>query len=237
MGKRSAYLLDTPQQINPLLKQIHKGHILLSAHFKEGQRASSTAILGIYVEHGFIVLDELTPKLGHKQFLETKEVTIRCRLDGVDVGFKSRLIEAREKDSVAFYKVSIPTVVRHMQRRHDHRVATRGTTIPFEAYQAENGNRPIRGELSDISRHGIGVILRDSVKLNAEDVLSNCNITLPEFGKVSFSLEVRFFARNDASKTARLGGRFNEIDRESVQKISRIINVLERAEAKRLSRL
>jgi len=236
-GDRSSYLLNSPQQIIPLIKQIHKSHTLLNASPKEDERTFSTAILGIYSEHGFIVLDELSPKSGHKKFLEQKEIIVRCRLDGVDVGFKAALIEAREKDGVAFYKVSIPRVVRYMQRRQDHRVPTRGTTIPFLAYHSEGGNRPIRGDLFDLSRKGLGVTLHDSMKLNVGDILSTCSMTLPGEGKIAFTLEVRYFSRSKNSKTARMGGRYQKIDSASTQKISRIISLLEREEAKRLSRL
>jgi len=236
-GYKSEFILDSSQQITPLLKQIHKAHTLLNANFTDSNNTYSTAILGIYPEHGFLVLDELTPKSGHRLFTETNETMIRCRQEGVEVAFKCALLEAREKDGVAFYKVSIPPVLRYMQRRQDHRVATRGHSIPFHAYFEQSGGRPLRGDLFDISRKGLGIVLHESLKLNPGDILTSCTIKLPEDGKALFSLEVRYFIQSKSSKTTQMGGRFVNIDNESLQKISHTISLLERAEAKRLSRL
>ncbi len=236
-GYKSEFILDNPQQIAPLLKQIHKARTLLNTSFKGSKNSYGTAILGIYIEHGFLVLDELTPKSGHKHLLEEREILVRCRQDGVDVAFKTTLVEAREKDGVAFYKVAIPQVMRYVQRRQDHRVATRGENIPFHAYSEKSGSQPLRGQLFDLSRNGLGVTLQESITLNPGDILTNCTINLPGGGKALCSLEVRYFGRSKTSKTARLGGLFTEIDQESRQKISHAISLLEREEAKRLSRL
>ncbi len=49
-----------------------------------------------------------------------------------------------------------------------------------------------------------------------------------------FSLEVRFSSQNNQRKITRIGGCFLEVDPESLQKIRKTINVMERNRAQRM---
>ncbi|MET0095025.1 MAG: hypothetical protein ABW120_15915, partial [Sedimenticola sp.] len=71
--------------------------------------------------------------------------------------------------------------------------------------------------------------------LRTGDTLPTCTITLPnEAGDVIFSLEIRFASKAQYKRRVRLGGAFQKLDRDSKQKIRKLINELERAQLKRL---
>lgn len=231
--RSSGHTVTDPYQINYLLVQAYRGHTLLNASFAGQTEQFSTALLGIYQEHGFLVLDELTPKQGHRLFLKQQEIDLFGRIEGVELRFKTELIEAKEKNGVAFYKAKMPEKLFHLQRRLDHRVKAGGARIPFQAYQSE-GARLLRGYVSDLSRKGIGFVLEDEVALSPGDTLEGCKIALPDEGDALFSLEVCFSSQNSQRKVTRAGGRFLELDPKSLQKIRKAINLMERNRAKRI---
>ncbi len=226
--------LEERKQIVGLLIQAYKAHVLLNVSFPAKKSHFSTALLGIYDEHGFLVLDELTPKSGHDLLLKLKRMHLTGRLQGVDLAFSSNLIETREKGGVAFYKVELPERIRYLQRRQDFRVNSRSTRISFHALRGKGTKQMIRGYVHDLSRKGVGVILEDDVDLQQGEVLSNCIISIPGEGEALFSLEVRFNSSGNRRQLTRVGGCFKEIDSRSLQKIHNTLNEMERVQARRL---
>ena len=239
-GEPSATPPDTDQylfarkQIVALLIQAYKAHVLLNVSFPHKKTHFSTALLGIYDEHGFIVLDELTPKLGHDLLLKQKRMQLTGRLQGVDLSFSSKLIEAREKGGVAFYKAELPKRIRYLQRRECFRVTSSGIRIAFHALRGKGTNQMMRGYLHDLSQKGVGVILEDDVDLLQGEILPNCIINIPGVGEALFSLEVRFIESGNRRQLTRLGGCFKDIDPQSLRKIRDTLNKMERVQARRL---
>jgi len=225
--------ISDPNQITPLLMQAYKGHVLFNASFPGHNAHFSTALLGIYDEHDFIVLDELTPGTGHRLFLEKKRINLSGRLDGVELRFSTHLNEVREKGGIAFYKTGMPGSIYYRQRRLDFRIASTGASISFHGLRGKGVSQMLKGYVSDISRKGLGVILEDDVTLDQGEVLSSCIISIPEEGEIPFSMEIRFCSSNSRAQVTRIGGRYLEIENDSLRKIENCISKLERARARR----
>ncbi len=234
---RSTYKITGAKQIIALLTQAHTAHCLFFARFKDQPEQFTTALLGVYPKHGFLVLDELSPKEGHELLLQDGSPQLIGKIDGVDLRFDTRLIEAREKSGIAFYKMTLPESVIYRQLRQDHRVSTGALKLPFRGYRGKGYQQGLRGYVCDLSRSGIGVILEETVTtLYPGEVLPACTVKLPGAGEVLFSLEVRHSRPNKQREITRIGGRFEEIDADSRKKIVRLINELERQQCKRLRR-
>ena len=227
--------IQTPEQIVSLLSQVHRAHSLLNIRLPDSETSFSSALLGIYDEHGFVVFDELTPRAGHRLLLQSHQMRVSGRLDGVELHFKAQLLEAREKGGVAYYKVAMPKSIYYRQRRQDYRVPSHAANIRFHALRGRGINQVVRGHAHDLSRSGIGVLLEENVDLMQGEVLASCILNIPGTGEISFSLEVRYCATSRSGAATRMGGRFCEIEPESQRKIVQCINDLERAQARRLS--
>ncbi len=238
----SGFHLYDPRKITPLLIQSYKAHILFNVTIPGQHGQFSTALLGIYDEHGFIVLDELTPRVGHKLLLKHRQMQLSGRLAGVDLRFSTQLIDAKSKGGVAFYKAEMPQDVFYLQRREEFRVPTSGARIKFHALRGKGSHQILKGHVNDLSRRGIGVILDDPITLQRGEILPSCSLSIDREageedwgeGDVSFSLEVCFSVSNDQRGITRMGGRFETIDPESMRKVSQLLNQLERAQARRL---
>ncbi len=222
------------EQIVSLLIQIYNAHVLLDVRIRGHESHFSSALLGIYEEHGFLVLDELTPESGHRLMLQQREARVSGRLEGVEFHFNSTMIESREKGGVAFYKMRMPQEVYYRQRRKDFRIPSRSLQTRFHGLRGKGQRQILKGYVNDLSRKGIGLILEDNVSLYQGEVLPSCIIKIPGEEEIAFSLEVRFSSGNDRQQITRVGGRFKDIDPESLRRIRRTINKLERAQARRL---
>ncbi len=229
----SSFQVSKEKQIEHLLNHAHKSQALLLTHFADQSEQFTTALLGIYPKHGFLVLDELSPKKGHKLFLEDKKCKVTGKLDGVELRFTAHLIEARDKAGIAFYKTSIPKTLFYRQRRKDFRISTGALNIPFHSRHDEH---TIHGSVADISRNGIGIIINEEIHISPGEMLPTCTVTIPNQGEILFSLEARVIQHNRQHNSTRIGGCFTRIDSQSRRHIVRLITELERQQCKRMRR-
>ncbi len=222
-------------RIASILGQAKNAHILFNASFKEHSHPFNTAVIKVNEEQRYIILDEITPKQSHELLLAEKQIRLFGYLNGVELSFETDLLEEGIHEGIRFYKMALPEQLFYLQRRSHHRVPTTGMHIPFQASRSGSIEHALKGYLSDLSQSGAGIILDEAVYLPQGDTLRKCTITLPdEDGEVVFTLEVRFTSKPQYRRRCRLGGKFKELDRESRNKITQIINQLERAQLKRL---
>lgn len=233
---RSTYKITSPKQIIALLNQAHRTHSLLFTRFKNQSEQFTTALLGVYPKHGFLVLDELSPREGHELLLEREQVQVSGKLEGVDLRFNTQLLEAGEKSGIAFYKMAMPESVIYRQLRQEHRVSTGALKMSFHGSRGQGYQQALRGYVCDLSRSGMGVILEEMPTLYPGDLLPACTLVIPDKGEILFSLEVRHSRPNKERGITRIGGRFEQIDADSRRKIIRLINKLEREKCKRQRR-
>ena len=228
------HLIVEREQIVALLMRASRHHVLFSVRLPAERNLFSTALLGIYDEHQFIILDELTPEQGHQLLSEGMTLRLSGRLEGVELSLTTRLLEIRVQNGVAYYKTSLPESLDHRQKRSAYRIPARSSGISFHALRGKGLRQILRGHVNDLSREGAGIILAEEILLYQGEVLPSCIISVPGEGEISFSLEVCFCSRNPQRRVTRVGGRFKMIDPVSQQKIRRCLNRMERAQARRL---
>jgi len=230
--KTPKFLVTKKKEIIALLKQAHKKKAFLTVQITDQEESYTTALLGVYPEHDLVVLDELSPTVGHKQFLQKKEAKVTGRVNGVELRFKTRLVGVGSKSDVAFYKVTMPTVMYFCQQRQSYRVSLKGANIPF--FSSGGGTIPsVRGSLLDISAGGVGVILDHKVSLSRGDTLELCAITLPKHGDIKFTLQVDVVRENARGGGMNFGGHFCELSESEQAIIQKYIAEMQRKHAKK----
>jgi c-di-GMP-binding flagellar brake protein YcgR len=231
----TGFQIRTREKMIPLLVQAHRTRLLFDVSIPTSETHYTTALLGVYDSHGFLVLDELTPSAGHKKLLKQRRMTLTGKLDGVPLRFNTRLIEVRQQKGMAFYKVEMPESVFHMQRRQAFRITATEARIPFHAQREDDSQEQLKGYVFDLSRGGMGLNLEGEVKLQRDDIIQNCVIMPSGNGKIPFALKVCHATYHKKRKLTRIGGYFEEIDTSSRRRIAKIITHFEREYAKRLS--
>jgi len=225
--------VDETEQILALLIRASTHKVLFSVRLPEHNNTFSTALLGIYDEHEFIVLDELSPEQGHRLLEIGGVMELSGRLEGVELCFTTSLLEIREKNGVAYYKTGMPTRLEYYQHRTAFRIPSRALGISFHGLRGKGMRQIVKGYVNDLSRDGAGIILTEGIDLYKGEILPSCIISVPGEGEIAFSLEVCFCNRKAQQQITRIGGRFKNIDHVSLQKIRRSLNRLERIQTRR----
>lgn len=232
--RSSRFAVTRKTSIMRLLQLLERRKLLLDVQWPGETQRYATALLGIYPEQGFIVLDELNPRAGHHKLMARGELTAVGRLDGVSIKLTTRLQEMREKDGVAFYKLAFPQQIYYVQRRDSHRISLVGTPTRFEGQWARGGDATtVTGNVSDVSAEGVGLLLDGELALHQGDTLTLCRVSLPQDGNVDFDLEVRHAVYLPARKLTRVGARVRNIDPHSRHRVEAAIARMERDLAKR----
>ncbi len=229
--KRSKFLVTKKPEIIALLNQAHKKKAFLTLQPGNQDQSYTTAILGVYPDHDLIVLDELSPAAGHRQFLQSKEARVVGRIDGVGLRFEACLVDVGSKSDIAFYKVAMPTTLYFHQQRQTYRVPLKGAGVSF--YSLGGATPSIRGTLRDLSLGGVGVIADCKVSLSRGDTLELCAIALPDKGDIKFTLVVDSVCDNACGGGISFGGHFGKLSGTDRSKLQKYIAEVQRKHAKR----
>ncbi len=228
--KTPKFLVTKKKEIIALLKQAHKKKAFLTVQIPDQDESYTTALLGIYPDHDLVVLDEFSPSVGHKRFLQQKEAKVTGRVNGVELRFKTRLVGVGSKSDVSFYKVAMPTVMYFCQQRQSYRVSLKGASIPF--FSPGSGLIPsVRGYLLDLSAGGVGVILDHKVSLSRGDTLEVCIVTLPKRGDIQFTLQVDAVRDNASGGGMNFGGHFCKLSEAEQAVLQKYIAESQRKQA------
>jgi c-di-GMP-binding flagellar brake protein YcgR len=228
------FTVNRKESIARLLQLAERRQVVLDVQWPGESERYGTAILGVYAEHGFFVLDELNPDEGHAKLLERRELHASGRLEGVPLKLAARLIEARNKNGVAFYKMELPPELLYVQRRRSNRFAQTGSPLPFHARVKEQQEvKVVRGMVHDLSAEGVGVVFDGQVRLRCGDVLNLCQIQHPREGAIAFDLEIRHAAYLPDRQVTRTGGRMLNMEKTSLRRLRTLIHAMERELAKR----
>lgn len=219
----------------PHLLMANKNNTRLTVSIKDCQEKFTSSLLGIYTEHGLLVLDELIPRDGHRLLLEKKQFTVEAFLDGAKLRFSSTLVgEGKSKSGIIYYKVKIPESVFYLQQRESYRVTLTGAHALFKAHYGED-ERELSGQVSDMSMGGIGVILKQRANVEIGSVIDACKVSLPGEGDIKFSLKVCFVLVNEEQKNTRIGGEFVKLEPSDREKLQKAIIEVQREQARRQS--
>ena len=190
-------LITDQASIVRIFKQLVKRNMPLTV--KIGNQKALYTSYTVSVDTPFILLDELIPPSGNQILQEEGNISVTCKLDGVDIQFSTSLERVDEADKLLTYYMHLPDQIEYMQRRQDYRV-----NIPIskqlQVYLLDSNNQLCEGYLHDISHSGAGVVLPDSIKFEIKQ-LYGCAIQLNDEDWLYCTIEIRY------SKTIQPKGR------------------------------
>jgi len=230
--KTPKFLVTKKNEIVALLKQAHKKKAFFTVQIPNQEESYTTALLGVYPQHDLVALDEFSPTVGHKRFLQYKKAKVTGRVNGIELRFNADLIDVGKKSGVAFYKVKMPTALYFCQKRQSYRVSLKGANIPFFS-SGGSGVSSLQGFLLDISAGGVGVILDTKVSLSRGDVLEVCTITLPDKGEIKFKLQVDIVRENAQGGGINFGGHFCDLSAGEQTVLQKYIAEAQRKQVRR----
>ena len=221
---------DSPEFALFVLKQLQKQHASGVVRFKDDPQSYVTMILKVDEKHNHLVLDELTPKVGHQKAVKKENFRISFSYNGVAVIFKSIITNHGTDKKIAFYHIDIPESVDYQQRRHAFRVHVSSGADRI-AFKFKIGNIEVGSRLHDISFTGISCITDDqsvASKLRLGSIVEKC-LLRPTSEQEPFHADIvlkRIEQVGDG--TTLIAGSFTAIDQITQRNINHFVAELER---------
>ncbi|MGR9115551.1 MAG: flagellar regulator YcgR PilZN domain-containing protein, partial [Gammaproteobacteria bacterium] len=144
-------------RIVKLIEAIEASSQLCTITIDGSKKIFSTSLLDFQPEHGFLILDEISPTEGNAILQIVKSFKLSAFINGIHLSFKLNVIDHGLKKGVSYYKTAVPHRIYYPQRRKAPRIFVNGpNTIFFQAQPIKTGI-PITGEVIDLSRTGLSV--------------------------------------------------------------------------------
>ena len=233
----TSFRIESPSEIESLLKKLNKNHTLLSIRFKNSSKSFGSMLLEVNRDRNYIVLDELYPRHEIKEPLVGQKLIIDAQLEGIEVGFTVEVLAVAEQEGVEYYKVSNPSSLFYYQRRASFRVGV-GISTSIPVALSTINDVLLHAELRDVSLGGISARINTPIAGNVSigDEIPTCIIHTPENKKIVCSLEIARMETHETSQSVRFGARFIQLSGSDRHELSRFIAKLERDNIKKLKR-
>jgi len=219
--------ITNPHESARLLEMAKSRRTLLEVSMPGVPDIFFSAFLAINADDQFILLDEINTRHGHELFMVHKTINISTKLNGIDLSFSSKLLQAFEKDGIAVYKIKYPESVMYLQQRQSYRINIGlGISIPVKM-KREDGV-PLYGNMINLSETGAGIALDSPCVVHMSEILPFCELRISEEQTIRCQLEIRYIKANEENKPQHIGGQFIGIDNMQQRELSKVVTTLQR---------
>ena len=222
-------LVEDPVKIQKLLERLQAAHTLVSVKLPAFPGMFSSMILEIHPDRGWVSIDELNPQEGHRKLMESGRLTLIAESEGVDIRFDGEVIETGSQAGIYFYRLRFPPTIKYFQRRSSYRVKVlRTSAIPVTLVAKDTA--VAKGELYNISSGGMAIKFQNplSPSFVRGDMVPECELALPEGGKLVCVLEIRHIMSSRSEGPFIVGTRFVNLNTTQQRQINRFIATVER---------
>lgn len=251
--KPEGQLISTREGIYRLLKRLQNKHTPLKLNFDAVADKYTSMVVSVNYKEGYFLLDEVTPRWGDD--LMTKAVPFSfesfhdgCRISASQVQASGRAV----KDGAPIYKIAFPKNLHFLQRRQFYRAPIRmsleikvllGVTVPPEKRDEYDNLIPQEatweydGLLRDLSAQGCQVDVEGDLQetLEKNTQFDTCHVVFPNGDVIELSIIVRHVGYDEKKNISSLGCQFTNMDPQKDQKISFVVNELQRDNARNAS--
>lgn len=223
-----AVATDDPRHLT--LARVLAAHCLLELRFVATQQACQTALVGLAPTAGMLVLDTLEPPPPAALLAGTPAVRLRTRLDGVTVGFATRIVGRGETDGIPCFQAPYPAAVETSQRRSEHRVAVPLAKLVTATIVDARG-RTLRGELRDLSPGGFAMRITGGELCGAHAAAGwhgRCTLEWPAAPPLHAAVVVRYLRPAHGRRAPRVGVCFAGLTPADLRRLESYVAALER---------
>ena len=226
IGDDERFRVYSRMEIAGLLRAVGDARELVTVQFGGANDFLVTAVLGVDLDAGVVVLDYGADEAAMQRLLRSERLRFSTQLDHVRVTFQASAAQKVAYDDGPAFVVALPAVVMRMQRRDAYRLKIpMGRPLMCRVPVGSAGaTAAIR--VRDICVGGVGLTdYGKDVPVATGTVWTGCRIELPGLGTLVGDLEVMHTAEGDVR---RCGCRFRALPLPMANLIQRYITRVER---------
>ncbi|OGS90549.1 MAG: hypothetical protein A2Z95_00045 [Gallionellales bacterium GWA2_60_18] len=232
--------IHSPVEIEHILRSIAEQGSRIVLYYGDANYFFLTTLLG--VDKKGLWLEQSPNPTDNRRALESDQLVLVGTHLQVKVQFSAKKVRGVKYQGYPAFYLSLPTCIYRLQRRDNFRLSLSPAeylrcVIPPAAPQAEV---PREVTVMDISAGGIKLSCAESdVELEEGQVYENCQISLPETGKLNVTIIVKnmtLLHTKSGQTIKRAGCQFINVDGATNILLQRYINNMQRAaKAKQLT--
>ncbi len=216
-----------------VLRALQNERSLVNVQFDGGAQLYNTMILDANLQDRYFLIDEVTPRDGHRKIEGGDKFSIRASIHGIKVHAKD-LVSVRTLNNPdgIYYQVPFPAKMLYMQRREAFRAYVPGSMKTTARFTSESREAPLFGRVLNMSATGVRVGFPGEVKpefgpmekfnalieIQAQDQMLDCR------------LEIVYYQYSKERDQTMCGCRFIDLPRASQQIVNRFVTFLQREE-------
>ena len=187
------YVLDGQTDIAFYLRAMRDRRVNLSVYAGRAPDPFLTAVLAVDDTRGMVVLDAPRDPAQLEQAVKASPLVFLTSLEKVKVQFMVGQCAAIEHEGHPALEIPFPTRMLRLQRRDYYRlILPPNPPLRCLLPAGEGEGRMVEAMVVDISGGGLAVVAPPSgIELKVDSVIDNCQITLPEIGTITATLQVR----------------------------------------------
>ncbi len=216
-----------------VLRALQTERSLVNVQFDDGAQLYNTMILDANLQERYFLIDEVTPRDGHRKIDEGSKFSIRASIHGIKVHAKD-LVSSKtlsNRDGI-YYQVPFPAKMLYMQRREAFRAYVPGSMKTTARYSSEDREQSLFGRVLNMSATGIRVGFPGEVKpeLGPMEKFNAFIEIQAQDQNLECQVEIVYYQYSKERDQTMCGCRFVDLPRATQQVVNRFVTFLQREE-------
>jgi len=137
----------------------------VNVQFENGAQLYNTMIIDANLKDRFFLLDEVTPRDGHRSVELGTPFSLRASINGIKVHAKGlKSVKTLTNDSGMFYAIPFPNKLLYLQRRDAFRAHVPGSLMTVASCSSPDREEDLHGKILNMSATGVRLAFPGEVK-------------------------------------------------------------------------
>lgn len=214
-----------------VLRALQTERSSVNVQFDNGAQLYNTMVLEANLKERVFLLDEVTPRDGHRKVEEGVTFSIRASINGIKVHAKDlKSLRTLSDDSGLYYLIPFPPKLLYLQRRDAFRAMVPGSMMAVATYSNAERQESLNGKIINMSATGIRVAFPGEVapELQANERFDTLIRIQAQEQNLECRAEIVYYEYNKARDLTICGCRFVDLQRPTQLVISRFVTFLQR---------
>ncbi|MDX1489647.1 MAG: flagellar regulator YcgR PilZN domain-containing protein [Pseudohongiellaceae bacterium] len=203
----------------------------VNVQFESGAQLYNTMILDANLKERYFLLDEVTPREGHRKVEEGQSFSIRASIHGIKVHAKGlKSARTRSDDSGLYYVIPFPEKLLYLQRRDAYRAFVPGSLMTVASCSSPEREEDLHGKVVNMSATGVRIAFPGEIEpeLQQDEELDTRIRIQAQEQDLECVVEVVYFEYNKARDQTICGCRYLRLRRPVQMVINRFVTFLQR---------
>ena len=205
----------------------------VNVQFDDGAQLYNTMILDANLAERYFLMDEVTPRDGHRKIEDGVTFSIRASINGIKVHAKD-LVRGRilkNADGI-YYQISFPAKMLYLQRREAFRAYVPGSMAAIARFGSAEREGFLHGRVINMSATGIRVSFPGKIEpeLQMNESFDAFIQIQAQEQNLDVKIEIVYYEYNKDRDQTMCGCRFVDLQRANQIIINRFVTFLQREE-------